>query len=670
MMSPRTTIGIAVLLLCAGTGRAGQQPPPAPSVKVSLRTKRMLLDPGKKIPVTITIRDAQGRGLTGQSPALAASVGTLGNLRDLGAGRYRATYTLSQHRHPHSVILAAKPPGAPPTWTVLRLGSQTKLPVKTEKPNVMVTLTIGGRSYGPVQTDERGRVKVPVEIWPGEAEGQAVAKDEFGNSTTRKVRIPVPPTSNSLGFAEKDLLVADGEDTCELYFIVIKPDGRAARRTSFLAQRKAGELSKAKRLRPGLYRFTYTAPRGLAARQTRLTVAVRPNPEENRQTFAFRLTAGRPDKIEASALPASLPADGRSRARLAITVADRIGNPLDDVPLTVSCKPGEVGRVSGRGQGKYRAIYTAPVRTTGRAACVLEVESGKPTPLRREFHIDLIPPVPAVIEAQPDAYRLPMDGASRTAIAIGLCDHRGEPLEGVQLRARAPIGTVDAVQEKGQGRYRVNYTAPTGTKSTRVRIVLEAGKGDHLVSKGVVIVLEAPEPPPPPAPRLSIAPWAGIMTNFTRIHYATFSLEGAFKLPFGSDRFYLALEGGFRFGNNESSTNLDGISVKTEMEHFPVHLGVVFKLNPHKRLTPWAGIGGGAEFVQWSISTEEGGRERNHQVVPGVFVSLGGDWQVGPGALFMTVRYLYAYLTAHGEASRIKGNVGGLDVGLGYRLFY
>jgi len=639
MMSPRTTIGIAVLLLCAGTGRAGQQPPPAPSVKVSLRTKRMLLDPGKKIPVTITIRDAQGRGLTGQSPALAASVGTLGNLRDLGAGRYRATYTLSQHRHPHSVILAAKPPGAPPTWTVLRLGSQTKLPVKTEKPNVMVTLTIGGRSYGPVQTDERGRVKVPVEIWPGEAEGQAVAKDEFGNSTTRKVRIPVPPTSNSLGFA---LTVS-----C-----------------------KPGKVGRVSGRGQGKYRAIYTAPRGLAARQTRLTVAVRPNPEENRQTFAFRLTAGRPDKIEASALPASLPADGRSRARLAITVADRTGNPLNDVPLTVSCKPGKVGRVSGRGQGKYRAIYTAPVRTTGRAACVLEVESGKPTPLRREFHIDLIPPVPAVIEAQPDAYRLPMDGASRTAIAIGLCDHRGEPLEGVQLRARAPIGTVDAVQEKGQGRYRVNYTAPTGTKSTRVRIVLEAGKGDHLVSKGVVIVLEAPEPPPPPAPRLSIAPWAGIMTNFTRIHYATFSLEGAFKLPFGSDRFYLALEGGFRFGNNESSTNLDGISVKTEMEHFPVHLGVVFKLNPHKRLTPWAGIGGGAEFVQWSISTEEGGRERNHQVVPGVFVSLGGDWQVGPGALFMTVRYLYAYLTAHGEASRIKGNVGGLDVGLGYRLFY
>ena len=221
------------------------------------------------------------------------------------------------------------------------------------------------------------------------------------NRTTRSVSIPVPPTSNSLGFADKDLLVADGEDTSELYFIVIKPDGRAARRTSFLAQRKAGELSKAKRLRPGLYRFTYTAPRGLTARQTRLTVAVRPNPEENRQTFAFRLTAGRPDKIEASARPATLPADGRSRARLAITVADRTGNPLDDVPLTVSCEPGVVGQVSGRGQGRYRAIYTAPVRTAGRVVCALEVESGEPTPLRQEFYLELIPPVPAVIEAQP-----------------------------------------------------------------------------------------------------------------------------------------------------------------------------------------------------------------------------------------------------------------------------
>jgi hypothetical protein len=150
----------------------------------------------------------------------------------------------------------------------------------------------------------------------------------------------------------------------------------------------------------------------------------------------------------------------------------------------------------------------------------------------------------------------------------------------------------------------------------------------------------------------------------------TFALEGAVKLPFGADRFYLALEGGFRFAADESSSNLDDISVRTELEQFPLHLAVIFKLNPHTSLTPWAGIGGGAEFVQWSISAKGGSKERDHRAVPGVFASLGADWKVGPGSLFIMVRYLYAYLTAHGEVSRIKGNVGGLDVGLGYRLFY
>jgi len=658
-----------MLLLCAGSGRAGEETQ-APMVKLSLPAKRMLLEPGKRVTLSINISDAQGRGLEGQTPALAASVGTLSNLQELGEGRYRATYVMSQHRHPHAVILAVKPPGAPPVWTVLRLGSQTQLPVKTEKPNVMVTLTVGGRSYGPVQTDDRGRVKIPVEIWPGETEGQAVAEDEFGNRTTRSVRIPVPPTSHSLGFAEKDLLVANGEDTSELYFIVIKPDGRPDRHASFLAQRKAGELSKAKRLLPGLYQFTYIAPKGLTARQARITVAVRPNPEENRQTFSFRLTAGRPDQIQASAVPATIPADGRSRARLMIAVADRSGNPLDDLPVSVSCEPGKVGKVSKKGQGKYQSVYTAPVRTTGKVVCVVEVETGEATPLRQEIHAELIPPVPAVIEAQPDAYRLPMDGSSQTVITISLSDHRGEPLEGVVLRAKAPIGTLGPVREEGQGRYRVVYTAPAGKRSSRVRIVIEAGKDEQLTSKSVVIVLEAPEPPPPPAPRLSIAPWAGIMTNFARIYYATFSLEGAFKLPFGADRFYLALEGGFRFGASENSTGLDGVSVKTAMEQFPLHLALIFKLNPHKRLTPWAGLGGGAEFVQWSISADDGDKERNHRVLPGVFASLGADWRLGPGALFVTVRYVYAYLTAQGKANRIKGNLGGLDVGLGYRLFY
>lgn len=666
----RETIGITILLLiCAGAGRAGADTE-TPSVRLSLPAKRLLLDPGKKVAVTITICDAQGRGMEGLQPVLAASVGTLCNLQDLGKGRYRATYTLSRHRHPHSAILAAKLPGAPPGWTVLRLGSKTSLPVKTEKPNVMVTLTIGGRSYGPEQTNDRGKVKIPVEIWPGEVEGQAVAEDEFGNRTTRRVQIPVPPTAHSLGFAEKDLLVADGEDSSEIYFIAIKPDGLPARRASFLAQRKDGELSKAKRILPGLYQFTYTAPRSLTARQTRLIIAVRPHPEENRQTFSFRLTAGRADRIQASAVPKTLPADGRSQARLMIEIADRTGNPLDDVPLSVSCDPGKIGQVSGLGKGRYRALYTAPVRTTGQVACILEVDRGDPPPLRHEIMVEIIPPVPAEMKVQSDVNRLPMDGISRAMVTIRLRDHQGDPLEGVRLRASTPIGTLEEVQEDGQGRYQVAYLAPAGTKSTRVRISIETGKGEHRISKGVVIFLDAPEPPPPPVPRLSIAPWAGVMTNFARIHYTAFSIEGTVKLPFGEDRFYLALESGFRFGGSNSSTGLDGTSVRTDLEHVPAHLAVIFKPYPQNWLTPFLGIGAGAEFVQWSIFSADGARERDHQVLPGVFASLGGEWRIGPGALFMTIRYVYAYLTAHGEANRIKGNVGGLDLGLGYRLYF
>jgi hypothetical protein len=666
-VSGKESIGVILLLLFyAGPGQAGE----ASSVKLSLPAQRMLVEPGKQVALIITIRNAQGQGVEGCRPALAASVGTLGNLKELKEGRYQAIYTLSQHRHPHAVVLAAKVPGAPPGWTVLRLGSKNSLPVKTEKPNVMVTLSIGGRSYGPLKTDDWGKVKIPVEIWPGETEGQAVAEDEFGNRTTRRVEIPVPPTSQSLGFAEKDLLVADGEDSANLYFIVIRPDGRPDHRASFLAQRQEGELSKAQRLLPGLYQFTFTAPRGLTARQTRLTIAVRPHPEENRQTFSFRLAAGRPDRIQTTVVPKTLPADGHSRARLTIEIADRTGNPLDHVPLSVSCNPGETGKVSGLGKGKYRVLYTAPVRTAGRVACMLQVDRGDPAPLREEIALELIPPVPAVMEVQSDVSRLPMDASSRATVTIHLRDHRGDPLEGVDLRAGAPLGALDEVQEDGQGRYHVAYTAPAGTKSTRVRISIEAGQGDHLVSQGVVIILEAPEPPPPPVPRLSIAPWAGVMTNFARIHYAAFSIEGAVKLPFGKNRFYLALEGGFRFGGSVDSTRLDGVSTRTDLEHIPLHLAVVFKPYPQNRLTPFVGLGGGAEFVQWSLSTTGDARERDHLVLPGIFASLGGELRLGPGALFATVRYVYAYLTVHGGASRIKGNVGGLDMGLGYRLFY
>ena len=78
------------------------------------------------------------------------------------------------------------------------------------------------------------------------------------------------------------------------------------------------------------------------------------------------------------------------------------------------------------------------------------------------------------------------------------------------------------------------------------------------------------------------------------------------------------------------------------------------------------------------MSPSGGVRERSHETLLGAVDSLDGELHLGPGALFITVRYIYAYLIARSDIVQstsqhgtvIKGNIGGLEAGLGYRLFF
>lgn len=654
---------LALWLAAASAAAAGL------SVEVRTEDAELLLQPGKTVAVDIRARDENGQGVGGLDLVLAASAGALEGLSDQGGGRYRAVYRMPSFRHPQPVILAAKAPGAPPGFAVLRLRAKTTLPVNTSKPHVMVTLQIGKRSYGPHKTDARGEVSVPVEVRPGETEARAVAVDEFGNRTHRRVEIPVPPTRLLLGMAERTRLVADGEDHTDVYLVVLEPDGTPDANAAFVAYKKRGEVSSARRLGPGLYRLRYTAPARRTRPQARLVVASQRAPRVDRQAFRFELGVGPPARLELRATDDELVANGRSTTELELAVTDRGGNPLSVTALRLRCEPGTVSAPRETAEGRFRATYTAPVGAERAATCTATLPGEKPKATAR---IALFDPVPARLKLEADTRRLAIDGRSRATFSVRLEDRQGMPIRSARVRAHAAIGTVGEVAATGEGGFRFDYTAPRSTTSSWVRVFVEARSGSNVLSDDLVLQLEPPPAPAPGLPWVTLGPWAGVTTNFARMTYAAFSLESDLRLPFGDGCFYLRLEGGYRFGQDESPASDRSIRLDTRLEYIPLHLSLLFKPWPRAVITPYAGIGGGAELVQWTLTASDGARERGHRLLPGVVARVGGEVRLGPGAFFVDLRYLYAWLSARASTggSLVKGNIGGLEIGGGYRLFF
>lgn len=85
-------------------------------------------------------------------------------------------------------------PGAPPEWTVVRLGARKPISVTTE-PGATLELEVGSRLYGPATAGEDGKVTVVVDIRPGETTAAATLRDPLGNvqsSTITLARQPGP----------------------------------------------------------------------------------------------------------------------------------------------------------------------------------------------------------------------------------------------------------------------------------------------------------------------------------------------------------------------------------------------------------------------------------------------------------------------------------------------
>jgi hypothetical protein len=400
-------------------------------------------------------------------------------------------------------------------------------------------------------------------------------------------------------------------------------------------------------------------------------------PQLSKRSFPFRFLAGRPDRLGLSIEPTALVADGKSNARLNLTITDKGGNPLPGLSPRIWCESGSLTEVKDLGGGAFEAVYTAPARRAGEVVCHAALDMGDQPALKIQTHLTLSLPVPASLKVSCDRETLLLDGRSRANVEVRVADARGDPLEGVSVRTSVPLGSLGSVIEDGSGRYHLVYTAPKGTTATRVLIALSAGVEGGPQAQ-VVLNLEPVPIPPPEAPWLTIGASGAFTTNFSRLLYGGLHVDAALKMPFLRNALFVGLESGYRAGEQTDSTNVAGLEVTTRIEVIPLHAWALVRLMPHSVISPLFGMGGGADFVVWSVKATGGQHERGYRLTWSVAAGAGVDYRLGPGALSLWLRYHYAYLSAEGAiaqqsagaASLLKGSVGGLETSLGYALFF
>jgi hypothetical protein len=155
--------------------------------------------------------------------------------------------------------------------------------------------------------------------------------------------------------------------------------------------------------------------------------------------------------------------------------------------------------------------------------------------------------------------------------------------------------------------------------------------------------------------------------------HVAFGIELGYRLPFWGQRLEIMADVGYSPPSNSFTENRTGTQYDAKVRAKELHFSLGPRFRLMDRASPWnitIAAGGRLYLLETTSNGSRGGndfaefKEKSTQL--GGFLALGGEYVLGPGAVFLDVDFGYAKMPHEitGDAS-----TGNLSTTLGYRFF-
>ncbi|HEY6050410.1 MAG TPA: hypothetical protein VIZ58_04120, partial [Thermoanaerobaculia bacterium] len=343
---------------------------------------------------------------------------------------------------------------------------------------------------------------VPVVVPPG------VFVAKHGERTIDLHLPPVPRVQLALG---RPSAPADRTSQLPVFVLSVTPSGEPAGTAEFSLRTDRGELSAPAPVSPGLWKASWTLPRGdtgkgrvtatLDALEVSADLQIVPGPAA---TIAF---APERDRILA----------GETELLVRATAADAAGNPTDEA-LVFSAEPGKV-EARRDGAAAWALHVSVPASFGGRTALRLTASGAEG---RHTLEVPFVSGEPAEAAIEP-VRPARADGWTPVRLRVAIADRFGNPVAGAAPVASADRGAVRDVEPAASGVYVATYVPPLSREGGSALISVEAGAAR---SRAQVPLL-------PHIPFLAVSPKLGFTSNFADLRSPILGVEAAVR----TDRF-------------------------------------------------------------------------------------------------------------------------------------
>lgn len=420
--------------------------------------------------------------------ALNVSSGAVTNVTNLGGGQFNGLYTTPVTTSPQVALIAAVDCGDPMrTYGSLAVPLTSKVDQSvTVKPTARVILKVGGREFGPVQADSRGRAKVPIVVPPGTT--QAVRVQILPNATVTEepLDLKLPASRRIALFPTAASIPSDARLQIPVRAMVVTPAGRPDEGAQVTFAVTAGAIGPARHEGGGIYVATYTPPTGNVAVKTTITAKLGDRAIDT-DARAVTLVPVRATRLALEAAPLA-------SAATSLTVTAKVegpdGAPLPARALSFTADGAKLKEVKDLKNGSYQAIFS----TTGTGPVEVSASVAAPATGNALARVLVVP----------SRERLPADGLSSTLLTIATLDEFGYPVPNVPVDVRVLSGDgslPSSATTNADGIARIYYTA--GRKNGFVGIEARVGERNAGVS-----IVQAP--PSLALPELPVAGAASV----------------------------------------------------------------------------------------------------------------------------------------------------------------